>query len=169
MTKFLNAYQRLLTWLLAFAVAILIIPVSIQIISRFTALIPAYIWTEEMSRFFFIWMVMIGAMLGLRERLHFDVDVWPDLPPRKDALLRILANIFVLIFTGVIIWWGIEFTKFGWNQTSELADLPMWLIFIAWPIAGVTWLLFLIEAFMRDVRLYKAGEGLDRHAPEEAL
>lgn len=169
MTRFLNAYQRLLTWLLAFAVAILMIPVSIQIFSRFTALIPTYIWTEEMSRFFFIWMVMIGAMLGLRERLHFDVDVWPALPPRKDALLRMLANLFVLIFTGVTIWWGIDFTKFGWNQTSELADLPMWLIFIAWPVAGVTWLLFLIEAFVRDVRLFKSGEALDRHAPEEAL
>ena len=116
MTKFLNAYHRLLTWLLAFAVAILMIPVSIQIFSRFTQLIPAYIWTEEMSRFFFVWMVMIGAMVGLRERLHFDVDVWPALSPRKDALLRIVANVFVLIFTVVIIVWGIDFTKFGWNQ-----------------------------------------------------
>ena len=169
MTKLLNAYQRLLTWLLAFAVAILMIPVSIQIFSRFTSLIPAYIWTEEMSRFFFIWMVMIGAMLGLRERLHFDVDVWPDLRPRPDALLRMVANLFVLVFAAIIIWWGIDFTKFGWNQTSELADLPMWLIFIAWPIAGLTWLLILIEAFVRDIRLYRAGEALDRHASQEAM
>jgi TRAP-type C4-dicarboxylate transport system permease small subunit len=77
-TRFLDAYHRLLTWLLAFAVAILIIPVSIQIFSRFTDLIPAYIWTEEMSRFFFIWMVMIGSIIGVRERLHFDVDIWND-------------------------------------------------------------------------------------------
>ena len=169
MTQFLNAYHRLLTWLLAFAVAILMIPVSIQIFSRFTQLIPAYIWTEEMSRFFFVWMVMIGAMVGLRERLHFDVDVWPALSPRKDALLRIVANVFVLIFTVVIIVWGIDFTKFGWNQTSELADLPMWLIFIAWPVSGVTWLLFLVEAFIRDIGHYRRDEPLSRHAPEEAI
>ena len=31
---------------------------------------------------------------------------------------------------------GIRFVQFGWNQTSELADLPMWLIFIAWPLTG---------------------------------
>ena len=169
MTKFLDSYHRLLTWLLAFAVAILMVPVSIQIFSRFTALIPAYIWTEEMSRFFFIWMVMIGAMIGVRERLHFDVDIWSDLSPRANAMLRIVANLFVLGFTGVTIYWGIEFTKFGWNQTSELADLPMWLIFIAWPLAGVTWLLFLIEAFVRDVDLYRRGENLDSTDLEEAL
>jgi signal transduction histidine kinase len=58
MKTFLDAYHRLLTWVLALAVAVLIIPVSIQIFSRFTSLIPAYIWTEEMSRFFFIWMVL---------------------------------------------------------------------------------------------------------------
>lgn len=49
-----------------------------------------------------------------------------------------------------MIWWGIEFTRFGWNQTSELADLPMWLIFIAWPVTGVSWLAFQIERFRDD-------------------
>lgn len=169
MTKFLDAYYRLLVWLMALAVAVLIIPVSLQIFSRFTEIIPRYIWTEEMSRFFFIWMVMLGAMIGLRDRLHFDVDVWPDLSPRSEALLRIVANLLVLVFTGVMIWWGIEFTKFGWNQTSELADLPMWFIFIAWPIAGITWLLFLIEAFIRDWGLYQRGESLSQVAPGEAM
>ena len=155
MKKFLDIWQKVLTWVMAAAVAVLIIPVSIQIFSRYTALIPAYIWTEELSRFCFIWMVMIGAMIGLRERLHFDVDVWPALTPRRDALLRLISNLFVLVYTGVMIWWGIEFTKFGWNQTSELAELPMWLIFIAWPLTGISWLMFLVEAFLRDIDFYR--------------
>lgn len=169
MTFFLNGVHRLLTWLLAFAVAILIIPVSIQIFSRFTQLIPAYIWTEEMSRFFFIWMVMIGAMIGVRERLHFDVDFLPSLSARGDATMRMVANVFVLVFAGVLLWWGVEFTRFGWNQTSELADLPMWLIFIAWPLSGVIYVLFLIEAFARDIRLYRSGEALAGNEPTEAM
>ena len=155
MKTFLDLWQRLLTWVLALTVAVLIIPVSLQIFSRFTEIIPRYIWTEELSRFCFVWMVMIGAMIGLRERLHFDVDVWNNLSPRADAALRLIANVFVLLFAGVMIWWGIAFTKFGWNQTSELADLPMWLIFIAWPLTGVTWVMFLIEAFARDIAHYR--------------
>jgi TRAP-type transport system small permease protein len=169
MTPFLNVVQRLLTWSMAFAVAILMIPVSLQIFSRFTNLIPSYIWTEEMSRFFFIWMVLLGAILAVRERLHFDVDIWTSLTARQDAALRMVSNVFVLVFTGVMIWWGIEFTRFGWNQTSELADLPMWLIFIAWPFTGVVWLLFLIEAFVRDIGLYQRGEYIQSIAPQEAM
>ena len=63
----------LLNWLLVISVAILIIPVSLQIFSRYTALIPSYIWTEEMARFLFIWTIMIGAMIGVRQ-LHFSAE-----------------------------------------------------------------------------------------------
>ena len=47
-------------------------------------LIPSYIWTEEMARFLFIWMIMLGAMIGVREGTHFEVDVWPRLGPRGE-------------------------------------------------------------------------------------
>src|SRR4029077_4983355 len=117
-------------------VAILLIPVTMQIIARFTELIPAYIWTEEASRFLFIWMVMLGAMIGVREGTHFDVDVWPTLSPRSAAKLRIVSNLFVLVVALVLAWWGIKFVMFGWDQSSELAELPMVYIFLAWPVAG---------------------------------
>jgi len=150
--KFLDGYHRLLRQLMAVTVAILIVPVTLQIISRYTALIPAWIWTEELSRFLFIWMIMLGSMIGVREGTHFVVDVLPDLPPRADALVQIVANVFVLVFALVFLWWGIQFVRFGWYQTSELAELPMGFIFIAWPLAGLTWVLFLGEAFVASFR-----------------
>ena len=143
MRKFLDAYYWLLSWLLVFSVAILIIPVSLQIFSRYTALIPSYIWTEEMARFFFIWMIMLGAMIGIRDRSHFDIDLWPEMSPRADALLRLFGQIGVLVMALVFVWYGVRFLQFGWNQSSELAELPMGFIFAAWPLTGVTWLLFL--------------------------
>ena len=158
--RFTAAYSRLLSWLLAAAVAILIIPVSLQIFSRYTALIPSYIWTEEMARFLFIWMVMIGAMVGIRESTHFEVDVWPRLGPRGAALLKIVSSVFVLGFALVFVWWGWQFTRFAWNRTSELADLPLWLIHIAWPLTGLSWLLFQGEHLIKAVRVLtgaKAG------------
>src|SRR5258707_10233502 len=90
-------YARALSWLLAFAVGVLIIPVSLQIFSRYTQLIPSYIWTEEMARFLFVWMIMIGAMLGIYEGRHFEVDVWPKLAPRPQAALRLASNLAVLV------------------------------------------------------------------------
>src|SRR5258708_23567885 len=104
MRKFINGYYHLLNMLLAASVGILVVPVTIQMFSRFTALIPAWIWTEEMARFLFIWMVMLGAMIGVRDGSHFDVDVWPELKPRTNALLRFVSIVFVLVFALVFVW-----------------------------------------------------------------
>ena len=158
MKRFLEFYHQLLTWLMVGTVAVLIIPVTLQIISRYTDLIPSWIWTEELSRFLFIWMVMLGAMIGVREHTHFEVDVWPELKPRPAALLRIVSHVFVLIFALVFIWWGIQFVRFGWSQNSELAELPMAFIFMAWPVAGITWVLFLGESFVTNIRILRGGD-----------
>jgi TRAP-type C4-dicarboxylate transport system permease small subunit len=155
--KVIHWYATLLRWLLAIAVGILIVPVSLQIFSRYTELIPSYIWTEEMARFLFVWMVMIGAMLGIYEGRHFEVDVWPRLGPRPQSVLRLFSNAAVLAFALVFVWAGYEFTRFAWNRISELAELPLWLIHIAWPIAGLTWLVFTGEQVWDNVRTLITG------------
>ena len=159
MRKFIDRYYRLLNVLLGASVGILIVPVTIQMISRFTALIPAWIWTEEMARFLFIWMVMLGAMIGVRDASHFECDVWPELKPRANALLHVVSTVLVLVFALVFVWYGVRFVQFGWAQTSELADLPMTWIFIAWPLTGITWLLFGIERILADLRIVINGPG----------
>ena len=155
MKRLLGLYHRLLTWLMVGTVAVLIVPVTLQIISRHTELLPTWIWTEELSRFLFIWMVMLGAMIGVREGTHFEVDVWPTLGPRGNAMLKIVSQLFVLAFALVFVWWGWDFVRFGWNQTSELADLPMIYIFLAWPVAGLSWLIFLGESFYDNIRVLR--------------
>lgn len=151
--SFTALYSRVLSGLLVFSVAVLIVPVSLQIFSRYTALIPTYIWTEELARFLFIWMIMIGAMVGIRESTHFEVDVWPQLGPRGTALLKVLSSLFILAFALVFVWGGWLFTRFAWNRVSELAELPLWLIHGAFPLAGLTWLLFQGEQLLDALKV----------------
>ena len=143
--KLTACYAAFLCWLVALSTAILVIPVTLQIFSRFTAILPHYIWTEEMARFLLVWTVMIGAMIGVRESTHFEVDVWPKLSRRAEAAIRLIARFGILVVALIFVWSGIEFTRFAWYRISELAELPLWLIHIAWPIAGVSWIMFLGE------------------------
>ena len=149
--RFTAAYASLLSHLVVASVAILIIPVSLQIFSRHTALIPSYIWTEEMARFLFIWTISIGAMIGVRESTHFEVDVMPELPPRGEAVARLVGRIGILVLSFVFLFAGIKFTEFAWLRTSELAELPLWLIHLPWPLMGLTWIVFLGEQMLDDV------------------
>jgi len=155
--RFTAAYHRLLDILLALSIAILIIPVSMQIFSRFTHIIPHFIWTEEMARFLFIWAIMLGAMIGVRESTHLEVDVWGLLSPRADAVLKLFLRLAILALALTFLLAGWEFTEFAWNRISELAELPLWLIHMAWPLTGLTWIIFLGEQTYDDVRTIIRG------------
>jgi len=144
-------YSRFLSVLLAFSVLILVIPVTLQVFARYTPLVPHFIWTEEMARFLLVWMIMIGAMVGMREGTHFVVDVWPEMRGRARAALDLVSGAFVLVFAAAFLWYGIEFVDFAWFRISELAELPLWLIHLPWPILGVTWILFAGEKFVDDL------------------
>jgi len=144
------------TALMMLGVVVLIPPVTLQIVSRYTAWIPSYIWTEELARFALVWTVMLGAMLAIREGTHFVVDVFPRQTLRGEAKLELMSGVFVLIFAFVFLWWGWEFTEFAIYRISELAELPLWTIHMAWPIAGLVWLLFQTERMLNAIAVLRA-------------
>ena len=97
MTRILDIVHLCLKLLLGTLVGGLIIPVSMQVLSRYTGLIPRYIWTEEIARFCFIWMVMVGAMCAARDGTHFDLDLLPrSSNPKVEAAKRIFVHLMML-------------------------------------------------------------------------
>lgn len=152
-----DVWYRVLCFLMVSAIVILLIPVSLQILSRHTALIPGYIWTEELARLMFIWTVMIGAMIGMRERTHFVVDIWPSLSTRAHARLELVSGVGILAFAAVFVYGGWQFTEFALYRISELAELPLWTIHMAWPLLGLTWLLFQGEHMIDMLRIARGA------------
>jgi TRAP-type C4-dicarboxylate transport system permease small subunit len=127
-----------------------------QILSRYTAIIPRYIWTEEIARFCFVWIILIGAMIAVRDNTHFDVDLLPpSTNPRVELGLSLLRSFLMIAVAVIFVRYGYDFAILGSRQRSEIASLPMLAIYIAWPIAGVTWLLFLGERVYNDITRYR--------------
>jgi TRAP-type C4-dicarboxylate transport system permease small subunit len=146
MRKLLDYYYRLLKLLLTVLMGALIIPVGMQILSRYTGIIPRYIWTEEIARFCFVWIVLIGSMIAVRDGTHFDVDVLPrSSNPSVELIMKLLCYAAMLFVAITFIYYGYDFAILGSRQRSEIASLPMLSIYIAWPIAGATWVIFLAE------------------------
>lgn len=132
---------------------VLLVPVTLQIVSRYTELIPRWIWTEEVARFCFMWIIMLGAMIAVRDGTHFDVDVLPHPKTvRGEAIGRLVVYALMLVMALVFVRYGLVFAEFGWQQNSELTGLNMLFIYAAYPLAGVTWMLFLGERVVQAVR-----------------
>ena len=152
----LNALiYRVLQFLLTALLALMLIPVTLQIFSRFVDFIPRYIWTEEAARFCLIWLIMLGATIAVRDGTHFDVDVLPSPTTAKGkAVSRIIIHVAMMLVALIFIAFGWRFALFGWEQSSEMTGINMLSIHAAWPIAGVIWFLFLLEKIGADIKLY---------------
>ncbi len=150
-----RAYQAV-AWIL---MGLLIVPVTLQILSRYTGLIPRYIWTEEAARFFFIWIIMVGATIAVRDGTHFEVDVLPTPQnPKVEAIMRLWVCGFMLVFTSIFVFYGYQYAAFGWIQTSELTGINMIVIHGVYFLVGVTWALFLGERIWLAISVLRGDE-----------
>jgi len=160
--KALEGYCQFLRIVLGCLVGALIIPVTMQVIARYTGIIPVYLWTEELATFLFVWMVMLGSIIAVWEGTHFDVHVIPLAKSRLGKLLQkgfvqIVLTIFALLFA----YYGIGYAKFGSIQTSNFLQVNMLIIYITVPIAGFSWAafsFFRIWQVLQEYRLSSDGE-----------
>lgn len=137
--------------LLGCLMASLAIPVGMQVISRYTGIIPTYLWTEELATFIFVWVVMIGSMLAVWDGTHFDVVITPDAASPLGALIQKgLVCLSIMIFGLLFLWYGIEYAKVGAIQSSVMMRANLLWTYITVPIAGTVWAVF------SGYRLYEA-------------
>lgn len=154
MKLLLERYCLLLKVTMTLLMAFMIVPVSIQILSRCTGLVPRYIWTEEVARFCFVWIIMIGAMVAVRDETHFDVDLMPSpKSKREQGVSKLIVHVGMLLMALIFSWYGIQFAQFGAIQNSEMSGINMLSIYISFPLAGITWILFLWEKIAEDIDL----------------
>ena len=61
----------------------------------------------------------------------------------------------MLALAGIFLWYGIDFAKFGFAQNSEMSGINMLSIYISFPLAGLSWALFLGEKIYQDIRVIR--------------
>lgn len=156
----LNRFCDGLRVVLGVLMGVLAIPVAMQVLSRYTGIIPTYLWTEELSTFIFVWIVMIGSMVAVWDGTHFDVRVIPDAGSR---LMRLIQNGFVhlaILFFGLLFaYYGIEYTAFGSNQRSVMMRANLAITYVSVPIAGAVWAVFSLYRLWEEVMAFRHAKG----------
>ena len=154
MKRLTDRYYKFLKVVLTVLMGLMVVPVLLQIVSRHTGFIPRYIWTEEVARFCFVWVIMIGSMIAVRDGAHFDVDLLPSPEtPQQEAVGRLIVHSAMTVLALLFAWYGYDFAKFGGLQNSDMSGINMLSIYVSFPLAGVTWILFLAEKIVADIRI----------------
>jgi C4-dicarboxylate transporter DctQ subunit len=128
------------------ALGILIV-VLVQVASR--TLGAPFSWTEEATRYLFVWMIFLGLAAGFRTVESARVTVFLAVLP---ALFRRLAvPIYVgssVLFFVMMGWTGINLVRqqFMMNETAATLVVPMWVIGIVMPMSALIAVLAILES-----------------------
>jgi TRAP-type C4-dicarboxylate transport system permease small subunit len=109
-----------------------------QVITRFIIKIPS-VWTEEIARYSFIYMILIGAAIGVRRSNHFGMTIFSDKwrGRLRDLYFRYVINVLILFCSLFLFIFGVEFTvSYGLTRVSPTFLVPMAWVFAALPISA---------------------------------
>ncbi len=153
-TCFLAIERRLTALIIVIACVLLGIASTLgmyQVLTRFIFGQPST-WSEIAIRLILIWMVMFGVVVAFREGAQISVDLMYRLSGRYQRLLHLLITTVILLFLGVIIWYGIDIAwRVRFQEIAGLEFLPMSVGYAALPVGG-TFAIFAVIANYLDPR-----------------
>lgn len=80
--------------------------IFLQIICR--VLKYPLIWSEELGRFMFIWLIYMSACISTRRESHLCVDILPMIVKgRGKIIIKIISNTLCLCFFAFVVYYGI--------------------------------------------------------------
>jgi len=150
-----NNIDKLLQKLLIALMALLLIDVSWQVLTRFLLESPSS-FTEELARFLLIWIGLLGSAHAYRHKMHLGVDIiTKSLDAKKAKIMASFVQIITIAFAvSVLIYGGsnLMLLAFKLNQTSPSMQINMGIVYIALPLSGLLFSLFAIEQlFHHDI------------------
>jgi TRAP-type transport system small permease protein len=115
--------------------------VLVQVVMRYVFARPNP-WTEELSRFAFIWLSLIGASLATKRGAHFLFEsAVARLPLRLRSLIAGAVTLLVATMLLGSLVTGAELAFQSRVQRSPALDLPMVWVYAALPVSAALMLL----------------------------
>jgi TRAP-type C4-dicarboxylate transport system permease small subunit len=159
--------DRVLEWAVALLMAVLLVDVVWQVLTRFVLRDPSG-WTEELARFLLIWVGLLGACVALNRNAHLGIDyVVAKLPPAARRTLAMLSCALVALFSiSVLILGGslLVVRILQLQQVSPALGWPMGYVYLALPISGFFLTVSSLSALLERVR---RPNDASEHASEE--
>lgn len=127
----LNIVDRVFAVLAISALLGIIAVVLLQVISRF--LLPSSpIWTEELSRYLFIYLIVLSSGLVISQNRHVRLELFQAaLNPILTKVYHIFCHVLAGSFALYILPYAIKYAQIGRWQTSPALEVPMYWAFLS--------------------------------------
>jgi len=115
-------------------------------------------WVEQVSLLLIMVISFLGAAVGVNQNSHLSVVIFRSIVPGwVRTVFVVVTDLLMLVFGGMMFWYGIELTQFKWTTLIPLIQVPEGLRSLPMTICGLFVFLFsaghLIRLFLgRDER-----------------
>ena len=132
----MKVLNKILSSVLAFMVAAMVVVCCWQVITRFVLGNPSK-YTEEILRFALIWLTMLGAPYAYGAKQHLAIDLLvKGFEPAGQHRTQIFVEFVVLALSAAV------FVAGGHGQISAAMKLPMECYYACIPIGGALMILY---------------------------
>lgn len=122
LSRIVGIYLRTIRFLAGLCMALIVVIMIAQVFARYVVG-DSLIWAEELCRYLLIWQTFLVLGLAYSRGEFITLDFLPSaLPPRGQWVLRAVMAVPILIFLGLIAWFGYDFSSRFDRQTIPALD-----------------------------------------------
>ena len=149
LSKFFDVVNKLEDIVLAILVIGMVIVIMIQIIGRLVG--HPFPWTEESSRYLFLWMMFVALAAGFNKCESSRVTLLLQAGPAwLKKFSEILYLVIVELFFLFMIVFGLQVVQqqIQWHEMGTALLIPMWIIGICQPVGAALGFIGTIQNFL---------------------
>lgn len=121
----IDRYCRLLSALMAASLALMVVLVFTNVVLRY-ALNSGIAVSEELSRWLFVWLTFLGAIVALHEHGHLGTDMLvARLPVMGKKVCLALGHLLMLFICWLIFEGTLAQVRINWDSTSAAMEVSM--------------------------------------------
>jgi len=105
MQKTIDLFFRFLEFLLILLLSAMALMVFVNVIMRYGFNSGINV-SEELSRYFFVWLTFIGAVVAFREHSHLGIETLVMFLSRRGRIICMSLSNIVIIICSAIFFWG---------------------------------------------------------------
>lgn len=114
-------------------------------------------WAEEFSRYAFIWVVFMGAVICTKRKRHIIIDGFVRTMPAKfRPVFFVLTDLIVLALMVVMVHYGWILALSATQPTATLR-IPQYLVYAVVPLSGALIFLYTLGDLRRNLRALVGG------------
>lgn len=124
--------------------------------------------SEEISRYCFVWLIFLGAIVAMRQHAHLGMDsVVRRLPPIAQKICYACSHVLMLLACAVFFKGSWTHTILGHTNKSAVTGIPMSWVAVAGVLSSAAMAMILLSDLFRLVNGRLSDEPLLNSAQEQ--